>query len=137
MNSGEHADAGIEYARFHDWDAAAREFQEAIKAFATEPPWMSADGMPERFWPAVWRGRRTAVLLFKANGGVIDASLQQYAGSAEPTREYCTWTCEACPFNDCMMYVMQGARMMLADLFSDLVPTEIAPHILQALAPQM
>ena len=127
MNSFEHADAGIEYARFHDWDAAAREFQRAIDAFAQEAPPLSEMGMPERFWPAIWQGRRIAVVLLGANGGVIDAALQAYADNAGPTRDDC----------DPVFYVMQGARMMIADLFSDRVPTEIAAHILQALQPQM
>ena len=137
MNSFEHADAGIEYARFHDWGAAAREFQKAIDAFPREEPPLSADGMPERFWPAIWHGRRTSVMLLKANGGVIDAALQAYADNAGPTRDDCEWNCGDCPFRDCIVYVMQGARMMIADLFSGRVPTEIAPHILQALQPQM
>jgi len=116
----QHAEAGVEYARVHDWDMAAREFQRAIDAFVTEPPPLNDEtGMPERFWPAIWNGSRTAVLLLKANGGVLDPALKQYINSMEPTREFCTWTCEACPFNDCVVYVMQGARMVIDDLLGD------------------
>ncbi len=114
--SFEHAEHGVGYARVHAWPEAAAEFQEAIRVFGTEPPPITDTGMPERFWPAIWHGRRVACMLLKASGGTIDAGLEQYIADMDPTREYCEWTCEVCPFHDCVSYVMQGARMMIQDL---------------------